>query len=90
MQLLVIGTLDGQVGAASQIAMSQGAKVAQADDIEGGLSLIRAGRGVDLVMIDVKLEVGTFIDSLEGERISVPVVACGVGNDTPSGSRNHI
>ena len=87
MQLLVIGTLDGQIGAASQIAISQGAKVALAEDIPGALGQIRAGCGADLVMIDVKLEVGTLIESLEAERITVPVVACGVGNDTQAAVR---
>ena len=33
-------------------------------------------------MVDVTLAVAQLIQSLELERISVPVVACGVGNDT--------
>ena len=87
MRLLVIGTLGGQIGAASQIAMAQGAKVLHADDIDGGLVAIRAGQGADLVMVDVKLDVRTLIDSLKSERIAVPVVACGVGNDTQAAVR---
>ena len=54
MRLLIIGTLDGQIGAASQIAIAQGATVAQADDIDGGLNNLRSGKGADLVMVDVK------------------------------------
>ncbi|MEO5338355.1 MAG: sigma-54 dependent transcriptional regulator [Magnetospirillum sp. WYHS-4] len=87
MRLLVIGTLGGQIGAASQIAIAQGAKVLHADDIEGGLAAIRSGQGADLVMVDVKLDVRTLIDSLKAERIAVPVVACGVGNDTQAAVR---
>ena len=59
MQLVIIGTLDGQIGAASQIAIKRGAKVQQADTSEAGLELLRKG-GADLVMIDVKLDVDAF------------------------------
>ena len=43
--------------------------------------------GADLIMADVSLDIAKLIDSLEIERISVPVVACGVGNDTQSAVR---
>jgi DNA-binding NtrC family response regulator len=82
MRLLIIGTLDGHIGAASRIALDRGAKVLQADGVDQGLALIRDGRGADLVLIDVTLDVPTFIGRLASERISVPVVACGIGNDT--------
>ena len=84
MRLLIIGALAGQVGAAGKIALSRGAKVAQTDDIESGLKALRDGQGADLVMIDVNLDVASFIESLNAERIMVPVVACGVGTDTRS------
>ncbi|MCW9040538.1 MAG: sigma 54-interacting transcriptional regulator, partial [Rhodospirillales bacterium] len=87
MQLLIIGTLDGQVGAASKIAMAQGAKVVHAVTVEDGLQALRAGKGGDLVLVDVALNVGDLINSLEAERIIVPVVACGVGNDTAAAVR---
>ena len=38
-------------------------------------------------MLDVHLDVKAFIDSLERERISVPVVACGIGTDTEAAVR---
>ncbi|MBC8339394.1 MAG: sigma-54-dependent Fis family transcriptional regulator [Rhodospirillales bacterium] len=82
MQLLIIGTLGGQIGAASQMAIQRGAKVSQVDTVEAGLETLRNGQGADLAMIDVLLDVGVFIQSLERERISMPVVACGIGNDT--------
>ena len=87
MRLLIIGSLGGQIGAASQIAMSRGAKVMQVDNIEAALQLLRAGEGADLLMIDVQEEIRTLVDSLQSERISVPVVACGIGNDTESAVR---
>ncbi|MBT3238847.1 MAG: sigma-54-dependent Fis family transcriptional regulator [Rhodospirillaceae bacterium] len=82
MRLLIIGTLDGQIGGASRIAVERGAKVTQVDDIQGGLETLRAGNGADLLMVDVNLDIGLLISSLEAERITIPVVACGIGNDT--------
>ena len=38
MRLLIIGTLGGQIGAASQIAIQRGATVQQADNIDMGAS----------------------------------------------------
>ncbi|MBT7770985.1 MAG: sigma-54-dependent Fis family transcriptional regulator [Rhodospirillales bacterium] len=87
MRLLIIGTLDGQIGAASQIAIAQGATVAQADDIDGGLNNLRSGKGADLVMVDVKLDIPNLMISLKAERISVPVIACGIGNDAQAAVR---
>ena len=87
MRLLIIGSLDGQIGAASQIAMSRGAKVMQADDVQAGLDVLRSGRGADLVMIDVKLDTKALIDSLAAERFAIPVVAAGVGNDAGAAVR---
>ena len=37
MRLLIIGSLSGQIGAASKIAMARGAKVGHAADIEAAL-----------------------------------------------------
>ena len=81
MRLMIIGTMDGQIGAASKIAMSRGAKVAHVPDIEAGLTALRSGQGADLVMMDATLDVGGFISALERERISIPVVACGISTD---------
>ncbi len=81
MQLLIVGTLEGQIGAASKIAMAQGGQVSIADDIEPAMEILRSGKSIELVMIDVKLDVYKFIQSLERERINVLVVACGVAND---------
>ena len=84
MRLLIIGTLNGQIGAASQIAIKRGAKVQQVDTENAALEALRAGKGADLIMADVSLDIAKLIGDLESERISVPVVACGVGNDTQS------
>ena len=82
MRLLIIGSLGGQIGEASQIAASRGAQVSQANDVEAGLNSLRSGQGADLIMIDCKFDIGPLVSSLKNERISVPVVACGVKNDS--------
>ena len=82
MELLIVGTLNGQIGAASKIAISKGGQVSLADSIETALDILRSGKNIELVMIDVTLDVYKFISSLEEARINVLVVACGVANDT--------
>ena len=52
MRLLIIGALGGQIGGASQIAVTRGAKVSQANDIQAGLVALRSGSGADVIMID--------------------------------------
>ena len=44
MRLLIIGTLSGQIGSASQIAIERGAKVQQADTVDTGLGLLGPAR----------------------------------------------
>jgi two-component system, response regulator FlrC len=87
MRLLILGPLDGHFGTAGKIALSRGATVAHADTIEHGLNALRAGQGADLIMMDVKLEIGRMIESLKQERIYVPIVACGIGNDADAAVR---
>lgn len=82
MRLLIIGTLQGQIGAASRIAVQRGAKVLQSDSIRQGLEIIRSGQGVDLVMIDVGLDVAELVTSMAAERLNAPVIACGIDNDS--------
>ncbi|MFC7331723.1 sigma-54-dependent transcriptional regulator [Rhodocista pekingensis] len=81
MRLLIVGTLEGYITAAGKIALQRGAKVAHTESIDGALTALRSGQGADLVMVDVKLDVGLLIDGLKAERFAVPVVACGVGTD---------
>ncbi len=81
MRVLIIGNLNGQIGAASKIAMGRGAKVQIAESIDDGLSALRGGRGADVALIDVGLDIRYLVDSLKSERINLPVVACGVGAD---------
>jgi DNA-binding NtrC family response regulator len=87
MRLMIVGTLEGYLTTAGKIAMQRGAKVSHTDNITAALNALRSAAGADLVMIDVKLDIATFIDSLKAERINVPVVACGVANDAAAAVR---
>ena len=81
MRLLIVGSLGGEIALASKMAMERGAKVGHADNIEAALTGLRNGRGADLIMIDVDLDVGRLVTTLKSERFSVPVVACGIDTD---------
>jgi two-component system response regulator FlrC len=84
MRLLIIGELEGQIGAASKIAKSRGAKVSQVPDIESAMQALRNGQGADLIMIDVNSDIAQLVNALTNERITLPVVACGVHSDSQS------
>ncbi len=87
MRVMIMGALGGQIGAASQIAMSRGAKVSHVDGIDAGLIALRAGDGADLIMADVMLNIADLVERLENERMNVPVVACGIGTDSQAAVR---
>lgn len=87
MRLLIIGSMNGQIGAASKIAIDHGAKVTHVPDPSGALALARSGQSADLVMIDAELDIAAFVKSLKDERINVPVVAYGIGTDTETAVR---
>jgi len=78
MRLLIIGPLEGQLSEATKMAMNGGAKVAHAPSVEIALASLRAGRGADLLLVDVVMDIAGLIAGLEAERIAIPVVACGV------------
>ena len=77
MRLLIVGALEGQLSEATKLAMQGGAKVAHASSIEIALASLRAGRGADLLLVDVMIDIPGLIAALDGERIHIPVVACG-------------
>jgi two-component system response regulator FlrC len=81
MRLLIVGTLKGQLITATKLAMDKGASVTHATDIEQTLNVLRSGRGADLLMVDVAIDIRDLVTRLDAERIAVPIVACGVSND---------
>jgi DNA-binding NtrC family response regulator len=81
MRLLIVGTLSGQLTTATKIAMDKGAMVTHAVDIAQALAVLRSGRGADLLMVDVAIDIRNLVASLESEHIHAPIVACGTATD---------
>jgi two-component system, response regulator FlrC len=81
MRLLIVGTLDGQLTTATKIAMDKGAMVTHAADAAQALAVLRSGRGADLLMVDVAINIRELVLGLEAEHIHAPIVACGTATD---------
>lgn len=81
MRLMIIGTLRGQLTTATKIAMDRGARVTHAPAIDIAMKDLRAGRGADLIMVEVSQDIASLMEQLEAEHIHLPVVACGIEND---------
>jgi len=81
MRLLIVGTLKGQLTLATKYAIDKGAAVTHATDIEQALAVMRSGKGADLLMVDVAIDIAELIGKLTSERIHAPVVACGTENN---------
>lgn len=81
MRLLIVGDLGGQLVAASRIATKSGAKVLHVANIESAMQALRSGKQAEMIFIDIYQDIKKLITSLSSERITVPVIACGVKND---------
>src|SRR5215467_7797363 len=81
MRLLIVGALTGQLTIATKIVMEKGASVTHADRIDTAMVVLRSGKGADLLMVDVAIDIRDLVSRLEAERIHVPIVACGIRND---------
>jgi len=81
MRLLIVGTLKGQLTTATKIAMDNGASVTHAEATEQAMAVLRGGKGADLLLVDVGLDIRDLVMRLEAEHIHVPIVACGISND---------
>ena len=81
MRLLIVGTLKGQLTTATKIAMDNGASVTHAEDNEQAMRVLRGGKGADLLLVDVALDIRDLVMRLEAEHIHVPIVACGITTD---------
>src|SRR3989304_1389140 len=81
MRLLIVGTLKGQLTLATKMAMDKGAAVTHAEDIEQAMAVVRSGRGADLMMVEVAIDIAALVQRLEAEHIHVPIVACGIDNN---------
>ena len=81
MRVLIIGSLAGELGQAARLAIARGARLDQADGIDAGLARLRLDARVDLVLCELPNDIGGLVRALAAERMHVPVVACGTGND---------
>jgi DNA-binding NtrC family response regulator len=81
MRLLTIGTLKGQLVEAAKIAAEKGASAIHADRIDAAMAMLRSGKGADLLMVDIAIDIRHLVARLDAERIRVPIVACGTDND---------
>ncbi|HWM47248.1 MAG TPA: sigma-54 dependent transcriptional regulator [Xanthobacteraceae bacterium] len=81
MRLLIVGTLKGQLTTATKIAMDKGASVTHAESSSQAIAVLRGGKGADLLMVDVAVDIRDLVIRLEAEHIHVPIVACGTTND---------
>src|ERR1700751_479823 len=81
MRLLIVGTLKGQLATATKIAMDNGASVTHAEGNEQAMNVLRSGKGADLLMIDVALDIRDLVIRLEAEANVGPIVARGITND---------
>src|SRR6186713_2836044 len=81
MRLLIVGTLRGQLSTATKIAMDRGAAVTHAESIEQAMAVLRSGKGADLLMVEVAVDIRALVEKLELEHIHVPIVACGIENN---------
>src|SRR5215470_8343266 len=84
MKLLTIGTLTGQLAAATKIAADQGASAIHADRIDTAMAVLRSAKGADLLMVDIAIDIRDLFLRLEAERIHAPIVACGTHSDAPA------
>ncbi len=81
MRLLIIGELYGQLGTASSIAKSRGAKVSHVTDVEAAMNALRGGQGADLIMVEVREDIEKLVTMLMRERFNLLVIACGLDTD---------
>ena len=79
MRLLIVGTLKGQLTTATKIAMDKGATVTHAADIAQALAVLRSGRGADLLMVDVAIDIRELVEKL-GQWSPIPVTYAGGAN----------
>ena len=82
MRIIIIGELGGQLIPATQIASSKGAKVLHAPDITSAINTICGGKSAELIMASETVDIKSLIEQLRSQRISIPVVCCGFGEDS--------
>jgi DNA-binding NtrC family response regulator len=57
--------------------LKKGARVITAETVEKALPILRSGQGVDLILIDGHCPIAELVQSLQTERMHVPIIAYG-------------
>ena len=73
--------MNGQLTQATKMAIAGGAKVIHAADATSALLILCSGKSVELLLVSEEINIKDLIQILKGQRISIPVVACGLGID---------
>jgi DNA-binding NtrC family response regulator len=81
MKVLIVGSLDGRLAAATKLVSDKGATVAHAADIDETLVALSTGRDADLLVVDAALNISDLVRRLETERFHAPIVACGTATE---------
>ena len=88
MRLLIVGALEGQLTAATKLAMDGGAKVAHAPSVEIALASLRAGRGADLLLVETifdtlnaKAALAAIERTFVARRVRLPLIISGTITD---------
>src|SRR3569833_3538269 len=81
MRLLIVGTLKGQLTTTTKKKNDTGSTVTHAEDHEQAMRVLRGGKGADLLLVDVALDIRELVMRLEAEHIHAPIVACGITSD---------
>ncbi len=82
MRLLIVGNLNTHVTEAINIVKKQGVAVSHCTDVTSAVTFILQGKGADLVMISVELDIGLFVSQLTAEHVNTTVVSYGIESDS--------
>lgn len=81
-RLLLVGEEGSEFRLAADMARDNGADVITCSGTDAALAYLRAN-GADLVMIDVRFDVVSFLERMRAERMGAPVIACGIDAPAP-------
>ncbi len=87
MRILIIGTIHPDLATASRLAAARGNEVAHLADLPAALDHLRAGRGADIVLVDVQADIRALIRALTQEHFWLPVIAYGIDADASAAVR---
>ncbi len=81
MRLLIVGAVTGELARAAMMAAERGAQVVAVDGVDAALATLRKEASFGLVFCELQHRPATLIAMLARERITLPVVACGLEAD---------